>query len=83
MKCSIKLFAGIRETIGAQDVSLEIYPGMTALECREMLAQSYPLAADLIRTSRLAVSNAFVLDEHPLFADSSIELALIPPVSGG
>jgi len=76
MKCSIKLFAGIRETIGAQDVSLDIYPGMTALECREK-------PGDLIRTSRLAVSNAFVLDEDPLIADSSIELALIPPVSGG
>jgi molybdopterin converting factor small subunit len=56
---------------------------MTALECREKLAQSYPIAADLIRTSRLAVSNAFVSDEAPLIADSSIELALIPPVSGG
>lgn len=83
MKCSVKLFAGIREAIGSPSVSIEIDSGMTALECREKIASLFPTATDLIRTSRLAVSNAFVLDEYRLPIDPSVEIALIPPVSGG
>lgn len=83
MKCSIKLFAGIREAIGSPSVAIEIEPGMTALECREKLASLFPTATDLIQTSRLAVSNTFVSDEYRLPNDASLEIALIPPVSGG
>ena len=83
MNRSVKLFAGVREAIGAPCVSMDTDPGMTALECREKLASLFPSAADLIRISRLAVSNNFVLDEYRLPSDASIEIALIPPVSGG
>jgi molybdopterin synthase catalytic subunit len=83
MKCSIRIFAGVREAIGTDRVSIDINPAISARQFKETLADHYPQAADLIRISRMAVSSTFVEDDAPLPTDSDIELALIPPVSGG
>jgi molybdopterin converting factor small subunit len=85
MKCSIKIFAGLREAIGDESISIEMNSGVTAKQCKERLAARYPQVAELIAVSRLAVSQAFVNDEDrlPLDASRAVEIALIPPVSGG
>lgn len=61
------------------EIDLPIHPQ----EFKELLANLYPQAAELIRMSRLAVSSTFVEDHELLSIDSQTELALIPPVSGG
>ena len=81
----VKVFAGIRESVGTETLQIEILDGTTALDIKEQLANRYPDAAELIRMSRLAVDQKFVSDEHALAGQASPgdEIALIPPVSGG
>lgn len=83
MKCSIKIFAGVREAVGTDWMSIEIDQAIQPRQLKEVLAQHHPQAAELILMSRLAVSSAFVEDTELLCIDSDTDLALIPPVSGG
>ena len=67
---------------------IEIEPETRAGEIKAALARRYPQAAELIQVSRLAVSESFVDDEETIgLAGNShtntLEIALIPPVSGG
>jgi molybdopterin converting factor small subunit len=85
---AVRIFAGIREAIGTDKVIIEIEPGTRAGELKAALARRYPQAAELIRVSRLAVSESFVDDEETLELagnshSNTLEIALIPPVSGG
>jgi molybdopterin converting factor small subunit len=69
-------------------VIVEIEPGTSAGEIKADLARRYPQAAELIRISRLAVSESFVDDEESIGLagnshSNTLEIALIPPVSGG
>jgi molybdopterin converting factor small subunit len=85
---AVRFFAGIREAIGTDQVMIEIEPETRAGEIKAALARRYPQAAELIQVSRLAVSESFVDDEETIgLEDSSrsntLEMALIPPVSGG
>jgi molybdopterin converting factor small subunit len=85
---AVRIFAGIREAIGTEKVVIDIEPGTRAGEIKADLARLYPQAAELIRISRLAVRESFVDDEETIgLEDSSrsntLEIALIPPVSGG
>jgi len=85
---AVRFFAGVREAIGTDQVMIEIEPETRAGEIKAALARRYPQAAELIQVSRLAVSESFVDDEETIgLEDSSrsntLEMALIPPVSGG
>jgi molybdopterin converting factor small subunit len=85
---AVRIFAGIREAIGTDKVIIEIEPGTRAGELKAALARRYPQAAELIRVSRLAVSESFVDDEETIglagnSRSNTLEIALIPPVSGG
>ena len=85
---AVRIFAGIREAIGTEKVIIEIEPGTSAGEIKADLARRYPQAAELIRISRLAVSESFVDDEETIRLagnshSNTLEIALIPPVSGG
>jgi len=85
---AVRIFAGIREAIGTDQVMIEIEPETCAGEIKAALARRYPQAAELIRISRLAVSESFVGDEESIdlsgnSRSNTPEIALIPPVSGG
>jgi molybdopterin converting factor small subunit len=85
---AVRIFAGIREAIGTEKVIIEIEPETRAGEIKAALARRYPQAAELIQVSRLAVCESFVGDEETIGlagnSDSNtLEIALIPPVSGG
>jgi molybdopterin converting factor small subunit len=85
---AVRIFAGIREAIGTEKVIIEIEPGTRAGEIKADLARRYPQAAELICISRLAVSESFVDDEETIGLEdnsrsNTLEIALIPPVSGG
>jgi molybdopterin converting factor small subunit len=85
---SVRIFAGIREAIGTEKVIIDIEPGTRAGEIKADLARRYPQAAELIRVSRVAVSESFVDDEETIglvgnSCSNTLEIALIPPVSGG
>ncbi|MDO7908481.1 molybdopterin converting factor subunit 1 [Paenibacillus sp. JX-17] len=82
MKLLIHLFAGLAERIGSSRLEFQ-YPdtACTAGSLKTKLAEQYPDAASLIRTSFVAVNQEYTPDAAPLKEDD--EIALIPPVSGG
>jgi molybdopterin synthase catalytic subunit len=76
MNVTVRLFAGLRERAGADEVSLELPEGARvgdALECMDSLIAGVPVV--------MAVNQEYAEREHSLAAGD--ELALIPPVSGG
>jgi molybdopterin synthase catalytic subunit/molybdopterin converting factor small subunit len=76
MHVQIRLFAGLRERAGAEQIDLELPPGARV---RDALAQVRWLTDGVPVV--MAVNREYADGEHPLQADD--ELALIPPVSGG
>ncbi|MFN9852135.1 MAG: MoaD/ThiS family protein [Planctomycetota bacterium] len=85
VKMEVRLFAGAREAIGRECITIEVGEICTARVVKETIARMYPEIAPLVRASRIAAGNAFVADDDRL--ESAIEtgktIALIPPVSGG
>lgn len=76
MEVRVRLFAGLRERAGADEVSLELPEGARV---RDALASMHELTAGLPVV--MAVNQEYAAEDEPL--RSGDELALIPPVSGG
>ncbi|MEI8211598.1 MAG: MoaD/ThiS family protein [Planctomycetota bacterium] len=81
----IKLFAGLRERIGSPTLHVHCNPRTSAGDLKDLIAAICPDSKDLVRSSRVAVDRTFVDDARclELSADQPVEIALIPPVSGG
>ncbi|MCM3127324.1 molybdopterin converting factor subunit 1 [Paenibacillus provencensis] len=81
MKLSVLLFAGVAERIGQSNIELNIDHAATVNELKEYLAEAYPEASTLIRSSLIAIN----MDYAPghVVINEGDEVALIPPVSGG
>lgn len=77
----IKLFAGMREAVGADEVTLELPSGSNLGEVRVSLAKLYPLFAPLLDHVRFAINWKFA-DVDATVCEGD-EVAVIPPVSGG
>jgi molybdopterin converting factor subunit 1 len=82
MKLTLRLFAGIAETIGHPMITLDIaQTDITVEYLKKYLIAQFPHAAEIISLSFIAVNQSYAAaDEHVREED---ELALIPPVSGG
>ena len=81
MTANVLLFAGLRELIGSDVVEVELADEATYSQLVATLAARYPSGAALLQASRVAAAGEFVSPEsavHP-----TIEIAIIPPVSGG
>jgi MoaE-MoaD fusion protein len=76
MEIQIRLFAGLRERAGTDQMTLELPEGA---HVSDALSELRWLTGDL--KAVLAVNREYANDATPLSADD--ELALIPPVSGG
>jgi len=80
MKVTLLLFAGFRDALGDRIV-LDLPTGSTVAQVRERLAADHADQEGLLRVSRFARDVDFVPDDTEL--EDGVELALIPPVSGG
>ncbi|MFD0679610.1 MULTISPECIES: molybdenum cofactor biosynthesis protein [unclassified Paenibacillus] len=83
MKLHIYVFAGLAERMGGPLLELEweqMAP-LTSLLLKEQLIARYPQAADTLRHSFVAVNQSYADDNHLI--QSTDEIAIIPPVSGG
>jgi molybdopterin synthase catalytic subunit len=81
MKVSLRLFAGLRELVGERQISLELADSATIADLRQRLAADYPAVGPLLPNVAFAVDDEYVtLDER---LRDGVEVALIPPVSGG
>ena len=81
MRVSVKLFAVLRERVGASELDLELPPGATVAVAREALSRSHPALLPHLARVAFAVNQSYVKPDAPL--GEGDELALIPPVSGG
>jgi len=81
MKVRVRLFAALREMLGASELTLELADGQTVSDLYRELCDRYPRLAEYGSLLLYSVNAEYVPPEHPL--RDGDEVALIPPVSGG
>jgi len=78
---TLRHFAIIRETVGAETETRTVPEGTTAADVAAALSAEYPRIARLLRTSPVMVNAAYAELDKPL--EEGDEIAFIPPVAGG
>lgn len=81
MEVRVRLFATLRDRVGAKEVALELPEGATVATLREQIAVAYPALVPSLDNAIVAVNRQFAAPDTPLRAED--EVALFPPVSGG
>ena len=80
MKISILLFGIARDIIGDRNLVLEVDDKCLVSDLKSKIVSNYPKFGDLKHLA-IAVNNEYATGETVI--NSSDEIALIPPVSGG
>jgi molybdopterin converting factor subunit 1 len=81
MKVHIRLFAQARDLCGTELLEIEMGQRGTIGDLRAALASHRPGLTALLGSSMFAVATEYVPDEFVL--KEGVEVACIPPVSGG
>ena len=81
MKVYLKLFAGVREIAGKEEMELDVAQGTTAGGVWERLLTDYPKLSSYTDIVKIAVNQDVVDRGVELQTDD--EVAFLPPVSGG
>ena len=81
MEVKIKLFAAARQTCGQEEVAVEVQSGATVGDLKQSLITAFPNLRTILPTSMVAIDHDYADDSRKI--DSHVEIALIPPVSGG
>ena len=81
MKVHLKLFAGVREIAGQEEMELDVTQGTTARGLWERLLTEHPKLLPYTDIVKVAVNQDVVDREVELQAED--EVAFLPPVSGG
>jgi molybdopterin synthase sulfur carrier subunit len=82
MQITVKLFAIFQETFGAEEMQMELEPNARISQVFDRLVTMQPQLAEWRSLTRYALNLEFVEPDTAL-PDRPIEVALIPPVSGG
>jgi len=77
----VRLFARARELAGSGTIEVELPAGATVAELRQRIAAACPALASMLERSAIAVNDE-VADETSIVS-GGVEVALLPPVSGG
>jgi molybdopterin converting factor small subunit len=80
-KFQILLFAIASELAERESIEVEVTLPITAEDLLAHIAERVPALTSWLPSCRLAVDRQFVSNEHVL--TEVVEVALIPPVSGG
>lgn len=81
MIVQVRLFAALRETLGEDQLELELPNGTTVERLWERLVERDPRLAPFSGSINFAVNHDFVSRDKELLPDD--EVAFLPPVSGG
>ncbi len=81
MKIQILLFAQARQIVGADSLELSLLPNATVADLKKSLADAVPELATLLCRSNIALDQQYSVDEDVV--SEGVEVAMIPPVSGG
>ena len=77
----VRLFASLREAVGASEVELDLHEGATAEEAWQSLAGTHPALASRRARLTAAVNRRYAAFDTPL--RDGDEVVFVPPVSGG
>lgn len=82
MNINVLVFAQLREHFGATSWQTELPANGTLQNIQDLMIETFPASKAVILASRFAVNQQYIQTlDHVL--QSSDEVALIPPVSGG
>lgn len=81
MTVRVLLFAVAREIAGSISVELDAPQAATVADVKDLLAEQCPELRDILARSAVAVDGRYATPSQPV--DPGVEVALIPPVSGG
>jgi molybdopterin converting factor subunit 1 len=81
MRVRVRLFASLREVVGASSLDLDLPDGATAGAAWERLAASHPALVARRGSLAAAVNRSYAPFDAPL--SEGDEVVFIPPVSGG
>lgn len=81
MKVSLKLFASIREAVGASDLIVDLPDGVTLADLLGRLKSDHPSVSDLTEHLTYAVNRRYATLDQPL--SDGDEVVILPPVAGG
>ncbi len=81
MQLTIRLFATLRERLGAPQVTLDLPEEATVADLLEHLARRYPQALASLHSVLVSVNLEYAERSQRLHPGD--EVALFPPVSGG
>jgi molybdopterin synthase catalytic subunit/molybdopterin synthase sulfur carrier subunit len=77
----VKLFAVAKQLAGAEQIELELREGADVRALRAALLEHLPALASVAKQLRFAINNEYAADST--IVSSDVEIACIPPVSGG
>jgi molybdopterin converting factor small subunit len=94
MRVRTRYFAAARDAAGLADEFIEVDSGTSIATVRALLIERHPALQTVLRQSRLALNQRFVVDTDvvvDVVVDDEaanggahvVELAVIPPVAGG
>ena len=81
MQVNLIFYAVLQESISEEPLLFEVKNGCTAEQVLELLAEKFPQAAPVLKSTRLAHEDEYV-GKQTILTDGA-EYCLIPPVSGG
>ncbi|MEX2142743.1 MAG: MoaD/ThiS family protein [Pirellulales bacterium] len=81
MQIRVKLFAAARDLAGSESIEIELPDEATVAHLREALMERLPPARGLLARSMFAIDCDYAANDTRLSAN--VEVACIPPVSGG
>jgi molybdopterin converting factor subunit 1 len=81
MTVDVLLFARARELAGSERIGVELPKGATVADLRRALGECRPELAEIVKRCAVAVDAEFADDALALAP--GLDIALLPPVSGG
>ncbi len=81
MNVSVRLFAGLKDAVGSRLVTLDLPAHSTVVEMKQRLGDEYPAVRAMLETAVCAIDDEYVSSDEVI--REHVEVALIPPVSGG
>ena len=81
MLIKVLLFAQARQIADADSVEVSVESGATVAELKKALAVAQPELSGLLSRSSIAIDQKYAVDADVV--GEGVEVAMIPPVSGG
>jgi molybdopterin converting factor subunit 1 len=80
-KIKVRLFANLRELVGEREITITVPSGVTVIYLNNEILKNYPQLKSF--SNKFVISVNCKVTSGDTIINSSDEIALLPPVSGG